>query len=54
MGKHAQGRHPKLIDKGLFDRVQTRLDTQARLIYDKDRGKGGIYEYFSCVRQPRP
>jgi site-specific DNA recombinase len=28
MGKRAQGRHPKLIDKALFDRVQDRLDAQ--------------------------
>jgi len=28
MGKAVQGRHPKLIDKALFDRVQTRLDAQ--------------------------
>ncbi len=28
MGKQVQGRHPVLIDKGLFDRVQKRLDAQ--------------------------
>jgi site-specific DNA recombinase len=75
MGKQVQGRHPKLIDKAVFDRVQQRLDAQraagdrprrhnhylkgsltcdqcgARLIYGKHRGRGGVYEYFSCVRR---
>jgi site-specific DNA recombinase len=28
MGKAIEGRHPKLIDRSVFDRVQTRLDAQ--------------------------
>lgn len=75
MGKEAKGRHLKLIDNAVFDRVQARLDAQraagdrprrhhhylkgsltcdecgARLIYGRHRGKGGVYEYFSCVRR---
>jgi site-specific DNA recombinase len=72
-GVKREGRHPAIIDRETFEKVQQVLDAHRlsgdrakkhqhylkgsifcahcglRLLYGRHRGKGGVYEYFSCL-----